>query len=210
MALKKGKDQYIKVREFNEFEEAKKVFEDDTKSIDERIDALEYILEHKEIYFVLKMLSKLFKENRVDTHPLIDYAFSNFGIKPKRDEDFEEMFHMLKSDNAYLRNMAITFVQEFGIEAKSFIEKLMRSDDKDIRIFAINILGDVKYDKSVDMLRYFLAQEDDINAMMTAVDYIGEIGSEEDIPLLETLKVAHKDDPYVLFGVDTAIERIKG
>jgi len=60
------------------------------------------------------------------------------------------------------------------------------------------------------MLRYFLAQEDDVNAMMTAVDYMGEIGSMEDIPLLETLKVGHKDDPYVVFGVDMAINRIKG
>lgn len=210
MALKKSDTQNSTVREFNEFDEARAVFEDSTKSTDERIEALDYILAHKKIYFVLKMLSQLFNENRVADHPLIDYAFANFGVKPKREEDFDEMFKMLKSDNAYLRNMAIKFLQEFGVEAKPFLEKLMNNEDKDIRIFAINILEDVRYDDSIEMLRYFMLKEKDINAMMTAVDYLGEIGSEQDIALLEAVKKEYKDEPYVQFAIDTAIERIRG
>lgn len=210
MALKKSENIEQKVRVFNEFEEAKAVFVNENEPIDERINALDYILSHKEIYFVLRMLSELFKENKVEDHPIIDYAFSNFGVKPKREEDFDEMFKMLKSDNAYLRNMAIKFLQEFGIEAKPFLEKLMNDEDKDIRIFAINILGDVRYEDSVEMLRYFILKEKDVNAMMTAVDYLGEIGSEEDIPLLEAIKADYADEPYVQFAIDTAIDRIKG
>jgi len=210
MALKRVEEQVSDVREFNSFDDAESTFIDSKKSIDERIEALDYILRHKEIHFVLKILSELFRENRVDDHPLIDYAFSNFGTKPKREEDFDEMFKMLKSDNAYLRNMAIKFLQEFGVEAKPFLEKLMNDEDKDIRIFAINILGDVRYEDSVDMLRYFILKEKDINAMMTAVDYLGEIGSEEDIKLLEAIKKDFKDEPYVQFAIDTAIDRIKG
>lgn len=210
MALKANTKQEVELRKFDEFPQAQKVFEDNSFSIDERIEALEYILDHKEMYYVLKMLSRLFTNNSTDVHPLIDYAFANFQIRPKREEDFDEIFLMLKSEDAYLRNMAISFLQNSGEESIKFLEKLLENKDKDIRIFAINILGDVKYAKSVDILRYFLAQEDDINAMMTAVDYMGEIGTQEDIPLLETLKVTHKDDPYVCFGVDTAIDRIKG
>jgi len=210
MALKANTKQAVELRKFDEFPQAQKAFEDSSLSVDERIEALEYILEHKEMYYVLKMLSRLFTNNSTDVHPLIDYAFANFQIRPKREEDFDEMFLMLKSEDAYLRNMAISFLQNSGEESIKFLEKLLENKDKDIRIFAINILGDVNYAKSVDMLRYFLAQEDDINAMMTAVDYMGEIGSQEDIPLLETIKIAHKDDPYVCFGVDTAIARIKG
>lgn len=210
MALKKSDTEQANIRVFNEFKEAERVFVDLKESIDTRIAALDYILEHKEIFFILRMLSKLFKENSVEDHPLIDYAFANFGVKPKREEDFDEMFKMLKSDNAYLRNAAITFLQEFGVEAKPFLEKLMNNEDKDIRIFAINILGDVSYDDSIEMLRYFLLKEIDINAMMTAVDYLGEIGSKQDITLLEAIKAEHKDEPYVEFAIDTAISRIKG
>jgi len=207
MALKKTNEE-AKVRKFNEFLEAKKVFEDNTKSVDERIEALEYILEHKEIYFILRMLNELFKENNIEEHPLIDYAFANFKDKPKRSEDFEELFNMLKSDNAYLRNAAISFLQEYGKEAEPFFEKLMNSEDRDIRIFAINILGDVKFEDSLNMLRYFILKEEDINALATAIDYLGEIGEESDIQLLEAIK-KEKNDPYIDFVVDNAIRRIK-
>ncbi len=210
MAFLKSTEQKNDTREFLEFDEAREVFKDSTKSTDERMEALDYILRHKEIYFVLKILSQMFQENSVEDHPLVDFAFSNFGTKPKREQDFDAMFEILQSNNAYLRNMAIKFLQEFGIEAKPFLEKLMSSEDKDIRIFAINILGDVSYDDSIDMLRYFVLKEQDINAMMTAVDYLGEVGSMEDVKLLEAIKEEHKEEPYVVFAIDTAIERIKG
>ena len=197
------------IRRFNEFDEAKAVFVDKSKSIDERIEALDYILRKKEIYFVLRMLSELFKENDVKEHPLIDYAFANFGLKPKREKDFNEIFNILKSDNAYLRNEAIKFLQEYGKEAKPFIEKLLNNDDRDIKIFAINILGDVNYEDSLELLRYIIMKEKDINVLMTAVDYLGEIGEEKDIALLEALKEEFKDEEYVKFGIDLAIERIK-
>ncbi len=197
------------VRRFKTFLEAREVFEDKNQPTDERLKALEYIIDHKEIYYTLDMLSKLFPQNNIEDHVFIDAAFISFKEKPKRKEDFDKMFEMLKSDNAYLRNAVIKFLQDYGEEAKDFIKELMEDEDKDIRIFAINILGDVKYEDSIDMLRHFIVKEQDINALMTAVDYLGEIGDESDIPLLEAIK-KEKNDPYVTFGVDMAIKRIKG
>ncbi len=211
MALIK-KEEHTKshpIRRFDTFLEAQAVFESGDAPSDERLAALEYIVEHKEIYYILDILSKLFIENRVEDHKYIDAAFIAFRIKPKREKDFEAMFRMLKSDNAYLRNAVIGFLQEYGREAKPFIERLMADEDRDIRIFAINILGDVRFEDSVEMLRRFIVQERDINALMTAVDYLGEIGEKSDVELLEAIK---KDfsDPYVDFGVDLAIRRIRG
>jgi hypothetical protein len=210
MALKKSKEQKVDIRVFNEFLEAKEAFENENNDESVRLHALNYIIEHKEIFYVLRILGDLFTENRLEDHVYIDYAFANFKHKPRREEDFDMMFKMLKSNNAYLRNAVISFLQEYGVEAKPFIEKLMNSEDRDIRIFAINILGDVKYDDSIDMLRFFILKEKDINAMMTAIDYLGEIGDQSDIPLLEALKVEHKDEPYVTFGIDLAINKLKG
>jgi hypothetical protein len=45
---------------------------------------------------------------------------------------------------------------------------------------------------------------------MTAVDYMGEIGEEEDIELLESLKARFKDESYVEFAVDGAVKMIRG
>ena len=207
MGLIKSNEQG-KIRIFNEFLEAKSAFENPSNPVDLRIEALDYIIKHKEIFYVLRILSELFKENNPQDHVFIDYAFANFENKPKREEDFEMLFKMLKSDNAYLRNAVIMFLRNYGDEAKPFIEELMDSEDKDIRIFAINILGDVRFDESIDMLREFIKKETDINALMTAVDYLGEIGSEDDISLLENIK-SRFNDPYVEFGVNLAIDRIK-
>ena len=38
------------------------------------------------------------------------------------------------------------------------------------------------------MLRHFIVKENDINALMSAVDYLGEIGDDRDIELLEAIK----------------------
>ena len=210
MALKaKAKQEEIKPK-FDSHIEAQVVFKDNSNTQEDRVEALEYIIDTQEVSHVLKLANLIFGQNKVEDHLYIDMIFGSFYGKPKCDEDYDNFTISLQSVNVYLRNATITYLQNSDEEATIFIEKLLRSKDKDIRIFAINILGDVKYEKSVDMLRYFLAQEDDINAMMTAVDYLGEIGSMEDIPLLETLKVGYKDDPYVMFGVDMAINRIKG
>ena len=210
MALtKRTVDKIIKKNDFQNSMKAELIFTDFTKDEDERIEALEYLIESQTITCILRLINQTFTENIIKNHIYIDIAFNSFNNKKKVDGDYDNLMVSLQSNNVYLRNMAIKYLQESDEEATIFIEKLLKSSDKDIRIFAINILGDVKYEKSVDMLRYFLAHEDDINAMMTAVDYLGEIGSEDDIPLLETLKITHKDNYYVVFGVDTAISRIK-
>ena len=212
MALKK---ETSVVKEEQEFRfknhiEAQVVFKDSSLSQEQRVAVLEYLIKDRSVSHMLQLINMVFDKNEVGEHIYIDIAFNSFHNVPKSDEDYKNFTKSLQSSNVYLRNTAIKYLQESDSEVAIFLDKLLRSNDKDIRIFALNILGDVKYDKSIEMLRYFLAQEDDINAMMTAVDYLGEIGSEEDIELLETLKTAHKDNQYVLFAVDTAIARIKG
>ena len=207
MGLKKATDIHNKVRIFNEIREAQEAFENTNNPEDVRLNALEYIISHKDIFYILRILSELFKENNLKDHVYIDFAFANFDTKPKRREDFEEMFEMLKSDNAYLRNAAIEFLKTYGNEAKKFLEELMESKDRDIRIFAMNILGDVKFEDSVDMLRRFILKEQDINALVTAVDYLGEVGNQDDIKLLDALK-KEINDPYVHFAIDLASKRI--
>ena len=202
------------VRRFDSFPEAQAVLEDARQPLELRVEALDYMIRHQEIYYVLDILSKLFAENRTEDHPLIDFAFAQFSHRPRREKDFEALFRMLKSDNAYLRNAAITFLQAYGEEAKGFLEQLLRDEDRDVRIFAANILGDVRFEDSVEMLRalmtHEIAHQRDVNVLMTAADYMGEIGSEEDIALLEAVKQEFSDNPYVSFGIDMAIARIRG
>lgn len=121
----------------------------------------------------------------------------------------ESIMGLLKVRNAYIRNLGITTLQSYGDAIKYYIVKFLIGDDRDLRIFAINVLGDVNFPQSRDMLIELLEKETDINVAMTAVDYMAEIGEVEDIPLLETLK-SRFNDAYVDFAVDNAIRSIRG
>ncbi len=126
------------------------------------------------------------------------------------DAPIEAIMELLKLDNAYVRNLGISILRDFGNAIKYYIVKFLIGDDRDLRIFAINVLGDVDFAESRDMLVELLETEDDINVAMTAVDYMGEIGEEEDIALLESLKDRFSGDFYAEFAVDGAIKLIKG
>jgi len=122
----------------------------------------------------------------------------------------EEIMELLKLENAYIRNLGISILRDFGNAIKYYIVKFLIGDDRDLRIFAINVLGDVDFAESRDMLVELLETEQDINVAMTAVDYMGEIGEEEDVALLESLKDRFNNDPYVEFAVNNAIKLIEG
>ena len=126
------------------------------------------------------------------------------------DAPIEKIMELLKLQNAYIRNLGISMLRNFGDAIKYYIVKFLIGDDRDLRIFAINVLGDVNFASSRDMLIELLESEEDINVAMTAVDYMAEIGEPEDIPLLESLKERFEGDVYAEFAIDGAITLIEG
>jgi len=126
------------------------------------------------------------------------------------DAPIEDIMDLLKLDNAYIRSLGISILRDFGTAIRYYIVKFLIGDDRDLRIFAINVLGDVDFAESRDMLVELLEDEQDINVAMTAVDYMGEIGEVEDVELLESLKGRFEGEYYVEFAVDGAIKMIKG
>ena len=121
----------------------------------------------------------------------------------------EAVMELLKAKNAYIRNLGISILQDYGDAIKYYIVKFLIGDDRDLKIFAINVLGDVNFPESREMLMELLEHEHDINVAMTAVDYLAEIGEEEDSELLESLKERF-NDAYAQFAIDSAIKSIRG
>ncbi len=188
-------------------------------TLDEAIEAFENTDEDADKDYIIEEIVKFHGGgdflvdyiHQEDTHKNVSTKIASTISSMDPDEaPIEKIMELLKLENAYIRNLGISMLRDFGASIKYYIVKFLIGEDRDLRIFAINVLGDVDFAESREMLVELLQTEEDINVAMTAVDYMGEIGEVEDIPLLESLKERFSGEFYVEFAVDGAIALIKG
>lgn len=190
---------------FSSLEDAVGFFESEV-SIEKKEYAAEEIIKFdKGVEYLLEYISN----EKADKHLSTKIATIISRMDSKK-APIEKIMELLKLDNAYARNLGISILRDFGDAIKYYIVKFLIGDDRDLRIFAINVLGDVNFSESRDMMIDLLKDEQDINVAMTAVDYLAEIGEVEDIELLRSLKERFAGEYYVEFAVDSAIKSIKG
>jgi len=205
MALKKATQQDVVEREkFDSLDEAVEFFENSAE-LEDKSYALNQMATFEGGY---QKIAEILQDE--EDHSLIDIIGAILSQVDGEAAPIDEILTLLKRENPYVRNLAISVLQDYGDAIKYYIVKYLIGEDRDLRIFAINVLGDVQFASSRDMLVELLESEQDVNVAMTAVDYLGEIGQEEDIPLLESLKDRFPDEFYVSFAVDGAINAIKG
>lgn len=208
MALKKLKSHFEeKFRDCNDVGKCEMVYHDSSSEEEDRLFAIEKMVDFPG--GSARLVTMLLDEDITDKYEISAATAALAGMNPK-EAPIEEILELLKSEDAYLRNMAISILQDYGDEIKYYIVKYLIGDDRDLRIFAINVLGDVNFAESREMMLELLESEQDVNVAMTAVDYLSEIGEPEDITALESLKARFKNEPYVEFAVNRAIRVIKG
>lgn len=193
-----------KLPEFNSLEEAI-MFYENTDETDKQSYALEEMVKFKDggHFLVDKLIEH---DTSKETASRIAAILSNLDPKIA---PIENIMELLKLQNAYVRNLGIAILQDYGQEIKYYIVKFLIGDDYDLRIFAINVLGDVNFSESREMLIELLENEQNINVAMTAVDYMSEIGEPEDVELLLRVKDRFKNESYAQFAIDAAIESIE-
>lgn len=208
MALdKKHSEQIIEeLPKFETLEETLQYYRDNDGQFDKQSYAIECLAQMEGGGAVLV---RLLVDNPYIHKDMASNIASLLAKMDRKRAPIEAVMDLLKVKNAYIRNLGITTLQSYGDAIKYYIVKFLIGDDRDLRIFAINVLGDVNFAESREMLVELLEKERDINVAMTAVDYMAEIGEPSDIPLLESIKTRF-DDPYVAFAVDNAIRSIRG
>ena len=174
------------------------------EDIEKKYYALDKMKEHDGAGLVF--LSILF-DGEVDPK-YTSYVASILGKIKLTKDIFDGLFSLLEFENAHIRNLSIEIIQEQGNSTEEFFEEYLNSEDRDVRIFIANILGNTKLKKSREYLLRLIKNEEDINICMTAVDYLGEIGEPEDIPFLNELKERFAGDFYAEFAINNAIEGI--
>ena len=98
------------------------------------------------------LVSCIKKVEYIDKNFLTKIASVVASMDPQ-EAPIEEIMELLKEENAYIRNLGISILRDFGSAIKYYIVKFLIGDDRDLRIFAINVLGDVDFAESRDMLQ---------------------------------------------------------
>jgi HEAT repeat protein len=121
----------------------------------------------------------------------------------------DALLPLLRSEDAALRNGAIEGLSHLPEVVGPRIEALLKDADPDVRIFTVNLLGELRHPKVCDWLCQVLEQEAAINVVGAAVEVITEIGRHEHLPALTAAAARFADDPFTAFAIGIARTRIE-
>jgi len=116
----------------------------------------------------------------------------------------------LRSEDVALRNDAIEAMKNLPRALPTVMADLLADDDADVRIFAVNILEALRHPEVESWLLRVIGRDPHVNVCATAVDLLGEVGSERATEALHGLKLRFPDQPYIHFAADLALRRIQG
>ncbi|GGE12939.1 PBS lyase [Aureimonas endophytica] len=122
----------------------------------------------------------------------------------------DRLARLLDSSDAMLRSAASEALQAMPAEAEPVLDRLLATDDADLRIFAVRILAQTAHAGAPRRLVEVLRRDDHINVCAAAVDGLVEIGTREALPVLADAATRFRGNPFMAFAVETAIHRIEG
>lgn len=116
---------------------------------------------------------------------------------------------LLRSEDARLRNGAIESLAGMPQAVAPRMAALLHDADPDVRIFACNLLSELRHPKVPDWLLQVLAQDRQVNVVAAAVEALAEAGSPQHVPALEAAARRFADDVFIGFATQMAIDRIE-
>ena len=117
---------------------------------------------------------------------------------------------LLRSDDAALRCSVIDVLKELPKDVAPQMEALLDDPNPDVRIFVVNVLETLRHPKVEDWLIAVIRMDPNINVVATALDLLGEVGTESALPALDTVLKRFPGEPFIAFAVNHAIQCICG
>ena len=115
----------------------------------------------------------------------------------------------LRSEDAALRNEAIEAMKHLPDAVAPIMAGLLADAETDVRIFAVNVLESLCHADVEKWLIAVISADPQVNVCATAVDLLGEVGTQAAITQLEALKLRFPDEPYIEFAANLALRRIR-
>ena len=116
---------------------------------------------------------------------------------------------LLRSEDATLRNGAIEALAGMPQAVGPRIAGLLHDSDVDVRIFTVNLLGELHHPQVVAWLLQVLAHDADVNVVAAAVEVLAETGGPAHADALRAARARFADDDFIGFAIDMAIERVQ-
>jgi HEAT repeat protein len=124
-------------------------------------------------------------------------------------EVVKAMVALLRSEDAGLRNGAIEVLAGLPDAVAPYIDRLLHDADSDVRIFTVNLLGDLRHPKVPQWLAQVLMHDAAVNVVGAALEVAAEVGTPQTLPALHEARRRFADDAYIAFSVDLACTRIE-
>lgn len=141
--------------------------------------------------------------------PAVREAIINSLISIDSPKVVDTFIAKLRGDEAERRNEAVYALQQMPERSAQKVKKLLIDADADVRIMAVDIIRLLTISEAPEWLGVLLETEDNPNVVGVAVDRLSEIGSINEVPVLESVVERFRGDAYLQFATNHAIDRIK-
>lgn len=153
--------------------------------------------------------STLCRQLEAETDPSVRQAIATTLARLGGANVVQELIPLLRSDDAALRNEVIEILKQLPDDVAPSMEALLDDPEPDVRIFAVNILETLRHPKVEDWLIAVVSTDAHVNVVATALDLLGEVGSEAALPALESVRRRFPDDAFIAFAAQKAERRIR-
>jgi len=118
------------------------------------------------------------------------------------------LLECLRGEDVVLRNDAVSALTRLPAAVAQIIEPLLADERADVRILLVNVLESLRHPQVESWLIGIIERDAHVNVCATALDLLGEVGTEAAAAPLQRLKARFADQPYIQFAADLALERI--
>jgi HEAT repeat protein len=115
---------------------------------------------------------------------------------------------LLRSDDAPLRNGALEVLAALPDAVAPCIDALLADADGDVRIFAVNLLGELRHPGVPAWLQRVLQGETAVNVVGAALEVAAEVGDAAMRDALQGVRTRFAHEPYIVFAAELAASRI--
>ena len=143
-----------------------------------------------------------------ETDPQVLESLMNTLAAYSTSSAVEKILPALRADDAFKRNLAIEVLKTLPDLVAPHIEALLEDADPDVRIFTVNVLESLRHPKVLPWLLSVLKNDQHVNVCATALDLLAEVGSEECLPVLDTLMKRYQHEPYLMYAAQIVMDRI--